>query len=68
MHLILCGSVYTLMTRLFEHSKEPLFGRADQKIHLQPLKTRSLSEFLLDHNHYSADNLLTVLAVTGGGA
>jgi len=66
MHMILCGSVYTLMTRLFEHCKEPLFGRADQKIHLQPLKTRSLSEFLLDHNHYSADNLLTVLAVTGG--
>jgi len=66
MHLILCGSVYSLMTRIFEHSKEPLFGRADQKIHLKPLKNRFLSEFLKEHNHYSAENLLTLKALTGG--
>ncbi len=65
-HLILCGSVYTLMTRIFEHSKEPLFGRADNKIFLKPLKTKYLSEFLTDHNHYSAENLLTLKALTGG--
>jgi len=66
MHLILCGSVYSLMTRIFEHSKEPLFGRADRKIHLKPLKTRFLSEFLREHNRYSVENLLTLDALTGG--
>lgn len=66
MHLILCGSVYSLMTRIFEHSKEPLFGRAEQKIHLKPLKNRFLSEFLKEHHHYSAENLLTLKALTGG--
>lgn len=65
-HLILCGSVYSLMTRIFEHSKEPLFGRADQKIYLHPLKNRYLNEFLKDNDHYSAENLLTVKALTGG--
>ena len=25
-NLILCGSVYSLMSRIFEHAKEPLFG------------------------------------------
>lgn len=28
-NLILCGSVYSLMSRIFEHAKEPLFGRAE---------------------------------------
>ena len=31
-NLILCGSVYSLMKRIFEQSKEPLFGRATQRL------------------------------------
>ena len=31
---ICCGSVYALMTRIFENAKEPLFGRANQRLHL----------------------------------
>ncbi|WP_415583342.1 AAA family ATPase, partial [Flavobacterium frigoris] len=27
-NLLLCGSVYSMMTRIFENAKEPLFGRA----------------------------------------
>jgi hypothetical protein len=35
LHLICCGSLYSLMTKLFQDSKEPLFGRADHRINLQ---------------------------------
>jgi AAA+ ATPase superfamily predicted ATPase len=66
LHLIVCGSVYSLMTRIFEHSKEPLFGRVDQKIHLKPLQTDYLREFLIDNQHYSAENLLTIKTLIGG--
>ncbi len=37
-HLICCGSLYSLMTKIFQDSKEPLFGRADNRLNLQPLK------------------------------
>ena len=37
MNLILSGSVYSLMKKIFENAKEPLFGRANERIHLQPI-------------------------------
>src|SRR5690554_4171946 len=30
--LILCGSVYSMMSKIFENAKEPLFGRATHRI------------------------------------
>lgn len=35
MNLVLSGSIYSLMKRIFEDKKEPLFGRANNKIHLK---------------------------------
>ena len=32
LNLIISGSVFTLMTRIFEDKEEPLFGRADGKL------------------------------------
>ena len=32
-NLLLCGSIYSLMVKIFENAKEPLFGRANKKIH-----------------------------------
>lgn len=32
MNLIVCGSVYSLMQKIFQNKKEPLFGRADNII------------------------------------
>lgn len=34
--LIFIGSVYSLMHKIFQNSKEPLFGRADRYIYLKP--------------------------------
>ncbi len=67
-HLIACGSIYTLMKKYFEDKGEPLFGRADFKIDLQPLKVPVLKEILQDYESYSAENLLDFYTITGGVA
>ena len=64
-HFIACGSVYSLMKRVF---KEPLFGRADFRIDLKPLRVSVLQEILEDHNHYTHENLLDFYTITGGVA
>ena len=38
--LFLCGSIYSLMHRIFEGNHEPLFGRATQQIFLKPFHHR----------------------------
>jgi len=65
-HFIACGSVYSLMKKIYEDKKEPLFGRADFKIDLKPLKVSVLKEILQDHNAYSPTNLLDFYVLTGG--
>ena len=67
-HLITCGSVYTLMKKIYEDNKEPLFGRCDFKIDLKPLKVSVLKEILKDYNSYSNENLLDFYLLTGGVA
>ena len=67
MNLIISGSVFSLMKRIFEDSKEPLFGRANQSLLLKPFTTDVLKQILADHNpNYSPDDLLALFAVTGG--
>jgi len=67
-HLITCGSVYSLMKKIYEDNKEPLFGRCDFKIDLKPLKVSVLKEILNDYNSYSNENLLDFYLLTGGVA
>ena len=67
MNLIISGSVFSLMKRIFEDSKEPLFGRANQSLLLKPFTTDVLKQILSDHNaDYTPDDLLALYAVTGG--
>jgi len=68
-NLILCGSVYSLMSRIFEHAKEPLFGRATARLHLKAFTISTLKEILADYNpQYSNDDLLAFYMITGGVA
>lgn len=67
-HLIACGSVYSLMKKIYEDKKEPLFGRADFKIDLKPLKVSVLKKILHDHKSYTQENLLDFYVLTGGVA
>jgi AAA+ ATPase superfamily predicted ATPase len=67
MNLILCGSVYSLMTKIFQNSKEPLFGRSTAQIHLKPFNIQTLKEIINDHHpNYSDEDLLAFYMFTGG--
>jgi AAA+ ATPase superfamily predicted ATPase len=69
MNLIVCGSVHVMMNQIFEDKKEPLYGRANNKIHLQPFSTTVLKEILHDFNpDYKHEDLLALYMVTGGVA
>ena len=62
----MCGSVHSMMTRIFEDESEPLFGRATAKIILGPLPISVLETALRDHNpEYTSEDLLTFFMLTG---
>ena len=66
-NLIVSGSVYSMMTRLFENDKEPLFGRPTGKIELGPLSVKMMRTILSDHStDYRKKDLLTFYMLTGG--
>ena len=68
-NLIISGSVLTMMKRIFEDAKEPLFGRASIQMTLRPFSTNTLKEILQDHNpNYKAEDLLALYTITGGVA
>ena len=69
MNLVLSGSIYSLMKKIFEDKKEPLFGRANNKIHLKPFSVQTIKEIVEENApHYSADDLLSFYMLTGGVA
>jgi len=68
-NLILCGSVYSLMTKIFQNAKEPLFGRSTARLHLKPFDIQTLKEIIADyHPNYSSEDLLAFYTFTGGVA
>ena len=69
LNLIFCGSIYSLMKKIFENQKEPLFNRANNKILLKPFKIDTLNEFLKDNNpKFSNIDLLALYIFSGGVA
>jgi len=68
-NLIVCGSVYSLMHKIFENKKEPLFGRMTANMSVKPFEVSVLKEILGAHNpKYTAEDLLALYAFTGGVA
>lgn len=69
LNLVLCGSVYSMMTKIFDDSEEPLYGRATNRIQLKPFSITTLKEILAEGNpNYTPDDLLTLYMLTGGVA
>lgn len=60
------GSVYSLMNRIFQDAKEPLFGRADRMLHLHPFSIGTLSEILHEYEQPGIETLFDYYMVTGG--
>ena len=66
LHVIFIGSVYSLMLKIFENSKEPLFGRADRNLYIKPFKPKTIKTILEDYNVYNIQNLFVTYILTGG--
>lgn len=68
-NLIVCGSVYSMMKKIFEDDKEPLFGRATGEINLTPFSPSVCKEILSDYNSsYTNEDLLCLYMLSGGVA
>jgi len=68
-NLIVCGSIYSLMHKIFENSKEPLFGRATQMMKIRPFETNVIKEILNEHNPSGKpEDILAFYSFTGGVA
>ncbi|MDZ7636084.1 MAG: DUF234 domain-containing protein [Bacteroidales bacterium] len=69
MNLVLCGSVYSMMKEIFENEKEPLFGRANERIYLRPFTVNVVKNLLTDHFPEAKNtDILAFYTITGGAA
>ena len=69
LNLLVCGSIYSMMHTIFQHSKQPLFGRATNALHLQEFSVNTLKEILTEYYpNYEKDDLLSFYMYTGGVA
>lgn len=67
--LIVSGSIYRMMEKIFKDERQPLFSRDDYSIRLQPFKTGIIRDILRDYNpNYTHDDLLALWTYTGGVA
>ncbi len=68
-NLVVCGSLYSMMTKIFDDRKEPLYGRATSRLRVKEFPLKTLSGILKEHNpDYLPDDLLTMYMLTGGVA
>ncbi|MBR0176753.1 MAG: ATP-binding protein [Bacteroidales bacterium] len=68
-NLLVCGSVYSMMQKIFKDKKEPLYGRGTGELKVQPFRPSVVKEILADANGtYTKDDLLALFSFTGGVA
>ncbi len=68
-NLIVCGSVYSMMTKIFRDKKEPLYNRQNRFMQIKAFQPSVLKEILRDHaSAYTNDDLLALYSFTGGVA
>lgn len=66
-NLVISGSAYRLIQKIFMDKDEPLFNRADVFIRLQPFSIEVQKQILAHYNpQYTPDDLLALYAITGG--
>ena len=68
-NLIVCGSIYSLMQKIFKDKKEPLYGRNTAELRLKPFRPSVLKQIMADAKPgYSNEDLLALFTFTGGVA
>lgn len=69
MNLVVCGSIYSLMQKIFKNKKEPLYGRNTGELRVKPFRPSVLKQIMADAKpDYSNDDLLALFTFTGGVA
>lgn len=68
-NLIVCGSIFSMMTKIFKNKKEPLYNRQSRFMAIKPFTTTALKEIMAEYNpDYTAEDLLALYSFTGGVA
>lgn len=67
LNLIFCGSVQSMMNRIFLDAREPLFGRASSILKVLPFNHATLKTILIDHSPEAvSEDFLALYTITGG--
>ena len=68
-NLVICGSIYSKMRKIFDDKDEPLYGRATARFKIRPFSISTLKEILADFNpDFTNEDLLCLYMITGGVA
>lgn len=66
-NLIVCGSIFSMMTKIFKDKKEPLYNRQTRYMSIKPFTTDVLKEIMSEYNpKYTSEDLLALYSFTGG--
>lgn len=69
LNLIVCGSVYSMMTKIFRDKKEPLYNRQNRFMTIRAFQPSVLKEIMEEyHPGYTNEDLLALYTFTGGVA
>lgn len=69
MNLIVCGSIYSMMTKIFKDKKEPLYNRQTRFMTVRPFTPSVLKEILSEyHPGHTSEDLWALYSFTGGVA
>ena len=69
MNLIVCGSIYSMMTKIFKDKKEPLYNRQTRFMTVRPFTPAVLKDILTEyHPNHTTEDLLALYSFTGGVA
>ena len=66
MHLVCCGSMYNLMTRIFKDEKQPLLNRDDYFFKVNPLAPNYIKAIMKDNDKYTPNDMLIWWCLSGG--
>ncbi len=68
-NLIVCGSIFSMMTKIFKDKKEPLYNRQTRFMSIKPFTPTVLKEIMAEYNpDHTAEDLLALYSFTGGVA
>ena len=69
MNLVVCGSIYSMMTKIFKDRKEPLYNRQTRFMTVRPFTPAVLKEILKEYYpDHTSEDLLALYSFTGGVA